>query len=63
MKKTWTIVKEVLNKHSNEKEFLSYFIMEDKTDIANQFSTFFANIGPDFSSKIPKHKTNIYGNI
>ena len=28
----------------------------DKQDIANQFNTFLANIGPDLSKKIPKHQ-------
>ena len=28
----------------------------DKQDIANQFNTFFANIGPDLSKKIPKYQ-------
>ena len=30
--------------------------ISDKQDIANQFNTFFANIGPDLSKKIPKHQ-------
>ena len=30
--------------------------ISDKQDIANQFDTFFANIGPDLSKKIPKHQ-------
>ena len=30
--------------------------ISDKQDIANQFNTFFANIGPNLSKKIPKHQ-------
>ena len=61
MKKTWITINEMLNKSNNKKEFPSYFIMKDKNfsdkqDIANQFNTFFANIGPDLSKKIPKYQ-------
>ena len=28
----------------------------DKKDVANRFNTFFANIGPDLSRKIPQHQ-------
>ena len=61
MKKTWTTINEILSKPNNKKEFPSYFTMKDKKnsdkqDIANQFNTFFTNIGPDLSKKIPKHQ-------
>ena len=61
MKNTWTTINEILSKSNNKKEFPSYFTMKDNTnsdkqDIANQFNTFFANIGPDLSKKIPKHQ-------
>ena len=61
MKKTWTTINEILSKSNNKKEFPSYFTMKDKKisdkqDIANQFNTFFANIGPDLSKKIPRHQ-------
>ena len=51
----------MLNKFNNKKEFPSYFIInEDKIDnnddIANNFNSFFQNIGPTLSTNIPQHK-------
>ena len=56
VKKTWTTINEILNKTNNKKDFPSYFVLNDqklsdKTDIANQFNHFFANIGPIFFTK------------
>ena len=49
------------NKCNNKKEFPSYFIIngdkiDNKEDIANNFNSFFQNIGPTLSANIPQHK-------
>ena len=61
IKQTWTTINELLNKCNNKKEFPSYFIIngdkiDNKEDIANNFNSFFQNIGPALSSNIPQHK-------
>ena len=63
IKNTWKKINEVLNKCSNKKEFPDYFIIDDtktqdKSNIANSFNTYFANIGPELSSKITSDSTN-----
>ena len=60
IKQTWTTINEVLNK-CNKKKFLSYFVIngdkiDNKEDIANNFNSFFQNIGPTLSANIPQHK-------
>ena len=61
IKQTWTTINELLNKCINKKEFPSYFIIngdkiDNKEDIANNFNSFFQNIGPTLSANIPQHK-------
>ena len=61
IKQTWTTINELLNKCNNKKEFPSYFIIngdkiDNKEDIANNFNSFFQNIGPALSANIPQHK-------
>ena len=61
IKQTWTTINELLNKCNNKKEFPSYFIIngdkiDNKEDIANNFNSFFQNIGPTLSANIPQHK-------
>ena len=56
-KETWSTINQLLNKCKNKKEFPNYFTIDNAeirngTDIANNFNTFFANIGPDLSEKI-----------
>ena len=45
---------------NNKKEFPSYIIngdkIDNKEDIANNFNSFFQNIGPTLSANIPQHK-------
>ena len=61
VKQTWTTINELLNKCNNEKDFPSYFIIngdksDNKEDIANNFNSFFQNIGPTLSANIPQYK-------
>ena len=61
IKQTWTTINELRNKCNNKKEFPSYFIIngdkiDNKEDIANNFNSFFPNIGPTLSANIPQHK-------
>ena len=61
IKQTWTTINELLNKCNNKKEFPSYFMIngdkiDNKEDIANNFNSFFQNIGQTLSANIPQHK-------
>ena len=62
IKQTWTTINELLNKCNNKKDFpTSYFIINgdkiaNKEDFANNFNSFFQNIGPTFSANFPLHK-------
>ena len=57
LKKSWRILKEIINKKKQSKSCSQFFIngaMEtDKHKIANGFNKFFVNIGPNLASKIP----------
>ena len=60
IKQVWTTINELFNK-CNKKKFQSYFIIngdkiDNKEDIANNFNSFFQNIGPTLSANIPLHK-------
>ena len=64
MKLTWSTINEALNKNVNSKEFPTHFklgnhLISDRREIANQFNSFFVNIGPSLSNKIntPVHKS------
>ena len=51
IKKTWSIIKEIINETTMTEQFPNSFKIDgttvtDKTDIANQFNLFFTNIGP-----------------
>ena len=57
MKKSWRILKEIINKKKDSKS-CSRFQMNgsyttDKFKIANGFNNFFINVGPNLASKIP----------
>ena len=58
LKKTWGIIKQVINKSKCSKlssEFLhNGSILNDKQSIANAFNYYFVNIGPTLASKIPQ---------
>ena len=54
IKHTWKVIKEVTNKTTNKTQLpeLDGYIITDKNDIANQFNTFFTNIGSSLASTI-----------
>ena len=54
MRRTWSTINEALNKIKKNDAFSNYFIVDgiktdSKTDIANSFNSFFANIGKNLS--------------
>ena len=54
---TWSTIKEILNKCKDKKDFPTFFTIKgetitDKTDLSNNFNSFFANIGENLSSDI-----------
>ena len=54
---TWSVVKEILNKCKNKREFPNYFVIDDReikahTDISNCFNRFFSRVGPDLADSI-----------
>ena len=54
---TWSTIKEILNKCKDKKDFPTFFTIKgetitDKTDLSNNFNSFFANIGANLSSDI-----------
>lgn len=56
-RKTWSTIKEIINKTKSNHEFPDYFkfndnILNTPKDIANKFNEFFTGIGPKLSSKI-----------
>ena len=57
MRKTWVIIKQVINKNKNSKicdKFTSgKNIITDHKTIANAFNNYFANVGATLASKIP----------
>ena len=57
MRRTWSTINEALNKSKRKDSFPNYFMItgiktNSKTDIANSFNSFFANIGKNVSEKI-----------
>ena len=57
LKKSWTFLKEVINKKKSEtvssRFVINNRITTDKTEIANGFNSFFVNVGPTLANKIP----------
>ena len=56
-RKTWSKINEILNKCPNKKDFPSHFMLNDrkienKTEIADGFNSYFSSIGQKLSSKI-----------
>ena len=58
LKKTWDIIKQVINKSKCSKLSSEFShngsILNDKKSIANAFNDYFVNIGPTLASKIPQ---------
>ena len=56
-KKIWILVKEVINKNKtrncSSKFQLNGACITDKTKIANGFSSYFVNVGPNLANSIP----------
>ena len=57
VKRTWAAIKEILNRNKKSTEFPKYFVINgskisDAKLIANNFNTFFANVGPNLSRNI-----------
>ena len=57
IKKTWDIIKEILNKNLNKNDYPKSFMLNDNSChdfdiIVNEFNKYFANVGPDLASKI-----------
>ena len=57
MKRTWTTINEILNRTKKSVDFPKYFIIDgqkitNKKSIADNFNTFFANVGLTLSRKI-----------
>ena len=56
MRRTWSTINEALNKIKMKDAFPNYFMVDgiktdSKTDIANSFNSFFANIGKIYLKK------------
>ena len=63
MKKTWSIIKGIINKNRVQRCNKKFKIddnnvLTDPVAICNQFNNFFVNIGPTLAKKIPKHNNN-----
>ena len=62
---TWSVVKEILNKCKNKREFPNYFVIDDReikahTDISNCFNRFFSRVGPDLAESINSTSTKSF---
>ena len=59
-RKTWNIINDILWRNKSRKKIPQKFLLgenevTDKQEIADKFNSFFTNIGPSFSNKIPTH--------
>ena len=58
VKKTWSLINEVMNKNKSNKNFPNTFTyneneITDPYEIANKFNEYFANVGPKLAGKVP----------
>ena len=62
LKNSWRIIKDVLNKHKHNHSIREFNISGKKIDnpetIDETFNSFFTNIGPNISAKLPNSNTN-----
>ena len=62
MKKTWSIIKNVINikkkRSSSSKFVINGSTVTDNITIAKHFNTYFVNVASELASKIPKSKTD-----
>ena len=58
LRKTWAIIKNVINKHKHSKTVKQFHyngrILEDAHAISNGFNEYFVNVGPHLAKQIPK---------
>ena len=64
-RKTWTIIREILNKTRGSSEFPNSFTINnepvsDKQNIADNFNEFFTNIGPKLANSISTNTSNTF---
>ena len=62
IRKTWKTINEIMNRNKKSSVFPSHFIINgnkisDKEFIANNFNSFFANVGPNLSNTIRTNST------
>ena len=62
LKKSWAIIKQVINKRKNQIVFSKFKInnniVTDEKIIANNFNKYFVNLGPSLAKNIPLYQTN-----
>ena len=62
LKKTWSIIKDVINKKkkssSSSKFVINGSTVTDNITIAKHFNKYFVNVASELASKIPKSKTD-----
>ena len=67
IKKTWKLISEIICKASHKRPAFDNILVndkvyKDKTDMANQFNSFFVNVGPDLASEINSNNKLPYTN-
>ena len=64
IKKTWSIIKTIINKNKSDKNKQTKFMVsygsvtDDEQTVADKFNEFFVNVGPNLAKKIPEQKQN-----
>ena len=63
-KKLWGLINEIAGKHKNKSGLIEYLKINDIKEysakkISNRFANYFANVGKQFASKIPKPNKSV----
>ena len=64
IRKTWSIIKTIINKNKSDQNKQIKFMLsdgsvtDDKQMVAEKFNEFFVNVGPNLAKKIPEQKQN-----
>ena len=63
LKATWNVLKNIIGLKSKQSKFPTYFKSDNRTitdqiDIVNEFNQFFANVGENVSSKLPRNQND-----
>ena len=64
IRKTWSIIKTIINKNKSDQNKQTKFMLsdgsvtDDKQMVAEKFNEFFVNVGPNLAKKIPEQKQN-----